>query len=86
LESAGTIAVSYILGGMIPLVPYMVMTNVNTALLTSIGFTLLALLIFGYIKGYFTGTRPLASSIQTMLIGALASAAAFGIALLIRDT
>jgi VIT1/CCC1 family predicted Fe2+/Mn2+ transporter len=41
---------------------------------------LLALLIFGYIKGRFTGTKPVRSGLQTALIGGLAAAAAFLIA------
>ena len=43
-------------------------------------FTLLALLIFGYVKGTFTGAKPIRSAIQTMLIGGVAAAAAFIIA------
>jgi VIT1/CCC1 family predicted Fe2+/Mn2+ transporter len=45
--------------------------------------TLLALLVFGYIKGRFTGTKPIRSGLQTALIGGLAAAAAFLIARLI---
>ena len=51
-----------------------------TALLYSIGFTLLALFVFGYVKGRFTGTRPFRSAVQTALIGGVAAAAAFGLA------
>ena len=80
LTSALTIAVSYIVGGLIPLSPYILLHTATTALLTSIIVTLLALLIFGYIKGRFTGTRPIRSGIQTMLIGGLAAGAAFLIA------
>jgi VIT1/CCC1 family predicted Fe2+/Mn2+ transporter len=46
----------------------------------SIGTTLLALLVFGFIKGRFTGTQPLRSALQTALIGSLAAGAAFMIA------
>ena len=80
LTSALTIAVSYIVGGLIPLSPYILLHTATTALLTSITVTLLALLIFGYIKGRFTGTRPIRSGLQTMLIGGLAAGAAFLIA------
>jgi vacuolar iron transporter family protein len=80
LTSALTIAVSYIVGGLIPLSPYILLHTATTALLTSIMVTLLALLIFGYIKGRFTGTRPIRSGLQTMLIGGLAAGAAFLIA------
>jgi VIT1/CCC1 family predicted Fe2+/Mn2+ transporter len=38
------------------------------------------LAIFGYVKGQFTGASPLRSALQTVVIGGLAAAAAFGIA------
>jgi VIT1/CCC1 family predicted Fe2+/Mn2+ transporter len=50
------------------------------ALGVSVTVTLLALLGFGYVKGRFTGTRPLRSALQTTLIGGLAAGAAFAIA------
>ncbi len=80
LNSAATIAGAYIAGGFIPLAPYMFQSNAHIALYTSVGVTLLALAIFGYIKGRFTGTRPWKSAWQTALIGGLAAAAAFLIA------
>ena len=80
LQSAVTIAGAYVSGGLIPLAPYMLMANARTALEVSVGVTLAALLIFGYVKGRFTGARPLRSAMQTALIGGLAAAAAFGIA------
>lgn len=83
LRSALTIGLSYIAGGLIPLTPYMLISNAATALIYSVVFTLMALLIFGYIKGRFTGARPVRSALQTALIGGLAAAAAFGLAKLI---
>jgi VIT1/CCC1 family predicted Fe2+/Mn2+ transporter len=80
LWSALTIAGAYIAGGLIPLSPYMIIRSTNTALLVSVAVTLVALLVFGYVKGRFTGTRPWRSAFQTMLIGGLAATAAFGIA------
>jgi VIT1/CCC1 family predicted Fe2+/Mn2+ transporter len=41
---------------------------------------LLALGVFGYIKGRFTGSRPGRSALQTIVIGGLAAGAAFLIA------
>ena len=82
-KSALTIAFSYILGGLIPLFPYMVVREITTALSVSIGVTLVALFGFGYFKGYFTGIKPLRGAFQTVLIGGLASAAAFVIARMI---
>ncbi|KAE8808822.1 vacuolar iron transporter 1.1 [Hordeum vulgare] len=80
LQSALTIALSYIIGGLVPLLPYMFISTVQDAMLTSVGVTLLALLFFGYIKGRFTGNRPFLSAVQTTIIGAVASAAAYGMA------
>jgi VIT1/CCC1 family predicted Fe2+/Mn2+ transporter len=82
LRSAITIAGAYIVGGLIPLSPYMVVSKTETlkGLLISIAVTLIALLVFGYIKGHFTGTRPIRSALQTTLIGGIAAAAAFLIA------
>jgi VIT1/CCC1 family predicted Fe2+/Mn2+ transporter len=78
VNSAATIASSYIAGGFIPLSPYIIMTNrAHAAFFVSVGMTLIALGIFGYIKGRFTGTRPGRSSLQTVVIGGLAAGAAF---------
>src|SRR3974390_53650 len=51
LQKALTIAVSYIAGGIIPLAPYMLMHSSHQALLWSALVTLIALAVFGYIKG-----------------------------------
>ncbi len=83
LASALTIAVAYIVGGFIPLGPYMISSSARGALIPSVVFTLIALGVFGFIKGRFTGTKPFRGAIQTMLIGGLAAAAAFSIARLV---
>jgi len=80
LQSAATIAGSYIAGGFIPLSPYMVLHSARTALLWSAIVTLIALGVFGYIKGRFTGSKPRRSALQTIVIGGLAAGAAFLIA------
>lgn len=80
LRSALLIGFSYIVGGLIPLAPYMLEKQISTALWVSAAVTLLALFIFGFVKGRFTGMPPLRSGGQTALIGGLAAAAAFGIA------
>jgi VIT1/CCC1 family predicted Fe2+/Mn2+ transporter len=80
LTSGLTIAGAYIAGGLIPLAPYMAMPRIHEAQIGSVVVTLTALLIFGYIKGRFTGARPIRSAWQTALIGGVAAAAAFLIA------
>jgi VIT1/CCC1 family predicted Fe2+/Mn2+ transporter len=84
LTSALTIAFSYIVGGLIPLSPYIILHTASSALIVSVVATLIALLIFGYVKGHFTGTQPIRSALQTALIGGLAAGAAFLIARLIQ--
>jgi VIT1/CCC1 family predicted Fe2+/Mn2+ transporter len=79
-QSAFTIALSYILGGLVPLSPYLFMRSVPNALWVSIAVTLLALFIFGYVKGRFTGIAPLRGGLRTVIIGGLAAATAFAIA------
>jgi VIT1/CCC1 family predicted Fe2+/Mn2+ transporter len=83
VTSAITIAGAYVAGGLIPLSPYIILESASSALLLSVGLTLIALLIFGFVKGRFTGTRPMRSALQTALIGSVAAGAAFAIARLI---
>ncbi len=72
-RSALTIAGAYVAGGLIPLAPYLLVGSARRALPISIAVTLVALGVFGYVKGRFTGARPFRSAVQTVLIGALAA-------------
>lgn len=82
-NSAITIALSYILGGLVPLLPYFFLSQPITGLKVSALVTLIALAVFGYVKGKFTGTAPWKSSFQTAIVGGLAAGAAFVLARLI---
>ncbi len=84
-RSALTIAASYILGGLIPLLPYMIVENNFTALKLSVVITLLALAIFGALKGKLVGTGWLRSALQTITIGGIAAAAAYFLARLLSS-
>ena len=81
--SAATIALAYLAGGLIPLLPYMLTSAIQAALLISVGVTLAALALFGTIKGRLTGVPPLKAGLQTAAIGALAASVAYGVAHLI---
>ncbi|MGB8888289.1 MAG: VIT1/CCC1 transporter family protein [Candidatus Korobacteraceae bacterium] len=83
VQSAATIAVSYVAGGIIPLSPYMALHSARMALVWSVVVTLIALGVFGYVKGRFTGSRPGRSATQTVVIGGLAAGVAFLLAKLI---
>jgi predicted membrane protein (TIGR00267 family) len=76
-RSALTIGGAYVVGGLVPLSPYLVLASARRALPISTGVTLLALGVFGYVKGRFTGSRPMRSAVQTVFIGAVAAGMAF---------
>jgi VIT1/CCC1 family predicted Fe2+/Mn2+ transporter len=80
LRSGATIAGAYVVGGLIPLAPYMLLDTVRPALNASVLLTLVALAVFGYIKGHFGGGSAVRSSWQTVLVGGVAAAAAFALA------
>jgi VIT1/CCC1 family predicted Fe2+/Mn2+ transporter len=78
--SALTIGLSYVVGGLIPLTPYMLLADLGRALNASIALTLIALAVFGGVKGRLTGGKALRASLQTAAIGGVAAAVAFLIA------
>jgi vacuolar iron transporter family protein len=80
LRSGLTIGGSYLLGGLIPLVPYMVDHESSNALVYSSAVTLVALFVFGYAKGKFTGLKPLKAALQTLFVGGIAASVAFWLA------
>jgi len=67
-------------GGLVPLAPYFFLRSVQAALIGSVRVTVLALFVFGFIKGRVTTTRPVRSAWQTVLVGGVAAVAAFLIA------
>jgi VIT1/CCC1 family predicted Fe2+/Mn2+ transporter len=79
-KSALTIALAYAVGGIIPLSAYLLLPDARAALRLSVIVTLIALAVFGGVKGKFTGVPVLRSALQTSVIGGLAAVAAFGIA------
>ena len=79
-KSALNIGLSYIVGGIIPLSPYFFIADSTEALKFSVIATLICLFIFGYFKSKITGVNAFWGAIRVMLIGAVAAAAAFGVA------
>jgi len=80
VRSALTIGFSYVVGGLVPLAPYMLTHGVLRAFWLSVSFTLVALFAFGAFKGKITGIAPLRGGGQTVLIGGIAATAAYFIA------
>ena len=82
-KSAMNIGLSYIVGGIIPLSPYLFINNSTEALKISVIATLICLFVFGYFKSKMTGVNAFWGAIKVTLIGAVAAAAAYGIAKLL---
>lgn len=83
-QSAVTIGLSYIVGGIIPLSPYFFIANSQQALYYSCAITMVCLFVFGYFKSKVTGQPPISGAFKVLIIGALAAAAAFFMAKLIN--
>jgi predicted membrane protein (TIGR00267 family) len=74
------IGLAYIFGGILPLLPYMFHTSVETALHNSVVVTFIALICFGAFKGHLTGINKIKSAVQTLFVGGAAAATAYFIA------
>lgn len=83
-KSAFNIGVSYVVGGMVPLMPYFFVSNSIDGLKMSAVITLVCLYVFGFFKSKMTGINPWWGGVKVMFIGAIAAAAAFSIAKLIQ--
>jgi len=79
-NSALTIGISYIVGGIIPLSPYFFVTDSTVGLNYSAILTLITLFVFGYFKSKVTGQNAVKGALKVTLIGALAAGAAFYVA------
>jgi VIT1/CCC1 family predicted Fe2+/Mn2+ transporter len=79
-NSAATIGISYIVGGLIPLTAYFCTPTPHEGLMVSAGLTTLCLFVFGYFKSKVTGQPPVMGAIKVTLIGLAAAAAAFFVA------
>jgi predicted membrane protein (TIGR00267 family) len=76
-KSASTIAISYLVGGFIPLFPYIIASDSKTGFYVSCMVTILALIVFGYFKSKMTGQPLLKGTIKVAVTGIIAAAAAF---------
>ena len=83
-KSAMNIGLSYVVGGMVPLSPYFFVDTPFEGLKISAVVTIFCLFIFGFFKSRTTGINPWAGAFRVTLIGAIAAAAAFGVAKLIE--
>ncbi len=79
-NSAATIGISYIVGGLIPLMAYFFTQTPFQGLLISALLTIICLFLFGYFKSKVTGQPPVKGALKVTLIGITAAAAAFVVA------
>lgn len=84
-QSAFIIGISYVIGGLIPLTAYFFTESSKEGLLYSSIITFICLIIFGVIKSKLTGQPLFKGALRVTIVGAMAAAAAFGIATLISQ-
>lgn len=92
--SALALAVSYFVGGFLPLIPYFLVskTQVLHGLFWSIGLMVIVLFVFGYAKtcvvrgwrGRHNTLAGLKGALQMLVVGALAAGAAVGLVRLVN--
>lgn len=83
VRSAATIGGAYVVGGLIPLSPYILLDGVGEALVASALMTGVALFGFGWLKARATGLPVLRGALQTLAIGGLAAVVAYTVAKLV---
>jgi vacuolar iron transporter family protein len=79
-NSAATIGISYIVGGLIPLSGYFFTQTPYQGLIVSAILTVICLFLFGYFKSKVTGQPLIKGAVKVTLIGITAAAAAFMVA------
>jgi VIT1/CCC1 family predicted Fe2+/Mn2+ transporter len=79
-RAALTIGGAYAVGGIVPLAPYFFFADARAALPWSAACALAALFAFGWAKGKATTGNSWVSAGHTTLVGAVAAAAAYGLA------
>ncbi len=82
-RAALTVGGAYAAGGLVPLLPYLLIADARAALPWSAACALTALLAFGWAKGKVASNSPWRSALHTTLVGAAAAAAAFALARLV---
>jgi len=75
--SASTIGISYLVGGFIPLFPYIISNNSKTGFYISCIVTIMALITFGYFKSKMTAQPLIKGTFKVAVTGIIAATAAF---------
>jgi vacuolar iron transporter family protein len=80
-NSALTIGIAYFIGGLLPLSAYFMTDTPSNGLKTSLLITTICLFVFGYFKAKVTGQNPIKGAFKVTLIGLIAAAAAYFVAI-----
>jgi VIT1/CCC1 family predicted Fe2+/Mn2+ transporter len=80
-NSALTIGIAYLVGGLLPLSAYFFTATPHQGLAISAIITTLCLFVFGYFKSKVTGQPPLKGALKVTAIGLIAAAAAYFVAI-----
>ncbi|MFT4203247.1 MAG: VIT1/CCC1 transporter family protein [Chitinophagaceae bacterium] len=79
-KSAANIGLSYVAGGIVPLLPYFFVDTPMQGLKISAIVAICCLFVFGWFKSKATGQPLLSGAVRVTVIGAIAAAAAFLVA------
>lgn len=79
-NSALTIGIAYLVGGLLPLTAYFFTATPKEGLLISAVITTICLFVFGYFKSKVTGQPPFKGALKVTAIGLIAAAAAYFVA------
>ncbi len=80
-KDALTMGVSFLLGAVVPMVPYLFMST-KAVIAASIAVTVLALFVVGIIKARVTNKHPVRSGLEIMLLGGASGLLGYAIGLL----
>jgi VIT1/CCC1 family predicted Fe2+/Mn2+ transporter len=82
VKSGLTISAGYFFGGLVPLLPYLLFANMQTAFVGSVVIMILALFAFGWVKTALLAERDrvvcLRNGVQMVVMGGIAAGAAMG--------
>jgi len=84
IADAAIMSISYLLIGLIPLLPYIFSTDARAGFYWSVGFSLISLFFLGLFKGYIIGRHLLFSALKIFVVGALVVAIAVAVGLFVR--
>ncbi|HRO41476.1 MAG TPA: VIT1/CCC1 transporter family protein [Flavipsychrobacter sp.] len=85
-KSALNVGLSYLVSGIIPVVPFLLIENDTVALKFSVIVSVLALFVFGFVKGRLTAQNGMVVGLKTIIVGCITALSAYCIATLFVTT